>query len=573
MRWSELFIPTLKETPAEAEAISHILMIRAGLIRKLAAGAYSYLPLGFRSLLKVQNIIRQEMNRAGALEVLLPSLQPAELWKNSGRFSALGEDMISFIDRHGNQMIMGPTHEEVITDLVKGGIRSYRDLPKILYQIQTKFRDEIRPRFGVIRSREFIMKDAYSFDRDWEGLDQSYQRMFQTYQRIFQRCGLAAVPVEAETGVMGGDVSHEFMVRSERGEDLIVQCEGCGYAASLEKAECRRETRNQSTETRKIKETLQKIYTPNLKTVEKVAEFLKVAPAQMIKTLIYSADGETVAVLVCGDHEVNPAKLQRFLKCQVLKLADAKTIERTSGAPVGFAGPIGLKEKIKMIGDWAIQGIENGVTGANEGDYHFVGVKVQEDFQPDQWTDIRLIKEGDVCPKCEKKVKLTPAIEVGHIFKLGTKYSKILGATFVDQDGQEKPLIMGCYGIGVNRILAAEIEQSHDTNGIRWPMAIAPFQIIIMPLNIADPKTRETAEQIYQDLQKEGWEVLFDDRDERAGVKFKDADLIGIPYQIVIGEKNLAQGKVEWRKREGGAPVLLDPREVVKTLPSHQALS
>ncbi len=573
MRWSQFLIPTLKETPADAQAVSHVLMIRAGLIRKLAAGAYTYLPLGVRSLHKAQEIIREEMSRAGALEVLLPALQPAELWKESGRLAVLGKDMISFVDRHGSQMVMGPTHEEVITDLARNHLRSYRDLPKIFYQIQTKFRDEARPRSGVIRSREFIMKDAYSFDTNVEGLEKNYQKMFETYVRIFERCGLKAIPVEADTGVMGGDVSHEFMVLSDSGEDLVAVCGSCGYAASLEKAECQQGTvpeRGLSPESGKWevgsgkdKNKFQKVHTPGISSVEKVSQFLKVKPNQLIKTLIYLADGKPIAALVRGDHEINEAKLRRAIGCQALQLADPATIQRVTGAPVGFSGPVGLKGKIQLIADFGIQRIENGVIGANEAEYHLTGVTAGKDFQPDQYKDIRYMTSEDPCPKCQKKVEIKTAIEMGHIFKLGLKYSKAMGANFLDQDGKEKPLVMGCYGIGVNRILAAAIEQSHDENGIIWPLSISPFQLLITVVNAASVPLMQTAEKIYETCAQAGIEVLLDDRDERAGVKFKDADLIGIPYRVVVGEKNFAQGKIEIKRRQDKENVLISPEAVV----------
>ncbi len=562
MRWTQLLIPTLKEVPADAEAVSHILMVRAGFICKLAAGAYSYLPLGLRSLQKVQQIIREEMNRAGALEVLLPALQPAELWKESGRLAVLGKDMISFVDRHGSQMVMGPTHEEVITDLARNYLRSYRDLPKILYQIQTKFRDEARPRSGVIRSREFIMKDGYSFDTSAEGLNVSYQKMFDTYIRIFERCGLKAIAVEANTGIMGGDVSHEFMVLSESGEDLVVVCGSCGYAVSREKAECVKvEGGRSKVEGEKTK--VQKVHTPGVSSVEKVSQFLKVKPSQLIKTLIYLADGKPVAVLVRGDHKVNESKLSRAIGCQVFQLADTVVIQRITGAPVGFSGPIGLKEKIQLVADFAVKGIEDGVVGANEAEYHLTGVAVGEDFQPDQWKDIRYMTAEDPCPKCQKRIEIKTAIEMGHIFKLGIKYSKAMGANFLDQDGKEKPLVMGCYGIGVNRILAAVIEQSHDENGIIWPVTIAPFQLLITVVNAANESLMRAAEKIYHDCIQAGVEVLLDDRDERAGVKFKDADLIGIPFRVVVGEKNLTQGKIEVKRRQDKESTLTSPESVV----------
>ena len=544
MRWTQALIPTLKEDPAEAEIISHKLMIRAGLIRKLTAGAYSYLPLGWRVLSKVENIIREEMDKKGAQEVLLPALQPSELWKETGRYADLGEDMVKFIDRHNKETVMGPTHEEVITDLVRNNVKSYKELPLILYQIQTKFRDEMRPRSGVLRSREFIMKDAYSFDRDTAGLDKSYQKMYDAYNAIFTRCGLKFLAVEADTGIMGGDVSHEFMVLSESGEDTIVHCAKCGHSASLDKAQC-----VEGSYAAEGEKPLKEVDTPGISTIEKVSVLLKVKPQEMVKTLIYELDGKAVAVLVRGDHEINEAKLKKALKVGHIRLAEVEMIEMATKAPVGFAGPVGLKE-VDIIADLSLKGLKNFVTGANKKDKHLLNANFDRDFTAGRFADIRSAVNGDKCPKCGAAVKLEQAIEVGHVFKLGIKYSKAMSANFLDEDGKSKPCIMGCYGIGVNRIAAALIEQSHDKDGIIWYPSIAPYTVAILPLNSAHAQSMEAAEKIYNELTAAGIECILDDRPERAGVKFKDSDLIGFPIQIIIGEKKIANGEVEVKDRK-----------------------
>ncbi|MCM8812880.1 MAG: proline--tRNA ligase [Candidatus Omnitrophica bacterium] len=556
MKWSEFLLPTLKEVPAEAEAASHILMLRAGLIRKLTAGVYSYLPCGLRVLRKIERIVREEMDRQGALEVLLPAIQPLDLWMKSGRFAALGEDMITFIDRHKKQNVLGPTHEEVITALVKQEIGSYRQMPVILYQIQTKFRDEARPRFGVMRSREFIMKDAYSFDVSWECLDRSYAKMYDAYCRIFQRCGLRFLAVEADTGVMGGDASHEFMVVAPNGEDRIVSCAACGYAASLEKAACLRREQAPAAQAAPVERPWEILPTPGKRAVEEVAAFLGITAADLIKTIMYSADGKPAAVIVRGDHEVNEAKLRRCLGARQLTLADEKMIVQATGAPVGFSGPVGLSAAVPIIADYALAAGGPWVTGANQADAHLRNVSLPRDVAITQWADVRYITPADCCPRCGKEIRLEQAIEVGHVFKLGTKYTESLQANFLDDAGRSAPMIMGCYGIGVTRIIAACLEQNHDAQGIIWPAEIAPFQALIMPLNPEDPASRATADSCYRQLQRQGIEILLDDRNVRAGVKFKDADLSGIPVQVIIGEKNLAQGNVEIKTRCSGERLL-----------------
>ncbi len=544
MRWSQTFIPTLKEDPAEAQVPSHRLMVRAGLVRQLVAGAYTYLPLGFRALQKAIRIVREEMDRSGALEVLMPAIHPAELWQETGRFADYGDTLMKVRDRKGALLVLGPTHEEVITDLVRNHINSYRQLPVIFYQIQTKFRDEPRPRFGVLRTREFLMKDAYSFDVDVPHLNQSYEKMYQAYCRIFDRCGLKYVVVEAESGPIGGEASHEFMVLAETGEDALVECEQCRYAANLERAEI---GNREVSAAPLFANELRKVHTPARSTIEQVSGFLQCLPQQMIKTLIYLADGEPVAVLVRGDHEVNENKLRRLLGVSRVELADPETIERVTGAPVGFAGPIGLK--VRLLADRAVLLVAGGVTGANEMDYHLVGVQPGRDFQPSLVADLRIAGDGDPCPRCSGVLRLRRGIEIGHVFKLGTKYSAKLGAQYLDEKGQAHPIIMGCYGIGINRILAALIETSHDENGIIWSVSLAPYQVLVLPLNVAQPEIQQTAERIYRQLSELGIEVLLDDRDARAGFKFKDADLIGLPLRIVIGEKTLQRGEVEMKWR------------------------
>ncbi len=564
MRWSLTYIPTLRETPAEAEIPSHRLMLRAGLIRKLSAGTYSYLPLGFRVLHKVIQVIREEMTRAGALEVLLPALQPGELWKRSGRDSQMGEQMIRFKDRHGKETVLGPTHEEVVTDLVSGELRSYRDLPKTLFQIQTKFRDEPRPRFGVIRSCEFLMKDAYSFDRDEAGMNVSYQRMYDAYSRIFSRCGLEAIPVEAETGVMGGEDSHEFMVLAENGEDRVVRCSSCSYAASLVRAAVGIpivHTRPAGDSPKPV----QVVDTPGVSSVEKVSQLLRVEPNRLVKTLVYRADSQLLVALVRGDHEVNPEKLRKAAGVQALEMADAAAIEKLTGAPVGFAGPVNLQGG-RLIADPAVIQVVNAVTGANQADKHLVNVNPGRDFKPEEVADIRFAAEGDPCARCGKKLKLLAAIEVGHIFQLGTKYSAAMGATFLDEDGKQKPFVMGCYGIGVSRIVPAVIETHHDASGISWPFSMAPYPTVLLPINPDDDAVREAAEGLYREAVQAGVEVLLDDRSVSGGVKLKDADLIGFPLRILLSEKSLAKKSVELKRRTESEATLLPLSEAVDHL-------
>ncbi len=564
MRWTEALIPTLKEDPQEAEVISHKLMIRAALVRKLFSGAYSYLPLGLKVLQKVSDIIREEMNSKGAQEVLLPAMQPPELWKKTGRYELLGAVLIKFKDRHNKELVLGPTHEEIITDLVANNIKSYKDLPLTLYQIQTKFRDEPRPRFGVMRTSEFIMKDAYSFDRDIEGMEASYKKMYEAYCRIFERCELPYIPVEADPGMMGGSVSHEFMVPSEAGEDNIVVCSKCKYAASTHIAACTSTPDGKSSKSEK-KLPIAEVETPGISTIERVSEFLTVEPVKLIKTLLYRADGNTVALLVRGDFEANETKLKNYLKCAILELADEKTIQEATGAPVGFSGPVGLKNA-RLVADNSVKDMVNSVTGANKKDAHLINVNIGRDFETKEFSDLRGITKLDKCPACGKPIDVKRAIEVGHTFKLGTKYSEVLGARILEQDGKTIPVIMGCYGIGVTRIIPTLIETSNDKDGIIWPVSIAPYRIIIVALNIASKKVKDISEEVYKDLTKAGHEVLFDDRDISAGIKFKDADLIGIPIQIIIGEKNAKKDVVEIKNRGDRSVLEVKYKEILTHL-------
>jgi prolyl-tRNA synthetase len=559
MRYSNYFIPTVKETPADAEVVSHQLMLRAGMVRKLAAGIYNYLPLGLRSIRKVENIVREEMNRAGAIEILMPSVIPAELWQESERWDQYGKELLRFKDRKDAQFCLGPTHEEVVTDLVRREIKSYRQMPINLYQIQSKFRDEIRPRFGLMRGREFIMKDAYSFDVDEKAADLSYEKMYQAYRRIFERCGLKFRAVEADTGSIGGSSSHEFMVLADSGEDAIVSCSCCEYAANVEKAEARPIEVAEHADAR----PLERVATPDKRTIEEVSEFLGVHAASMIKTLVLLADNEPVIALVRGDHELNEIKLKNFLGCAELEMAGDEVVTKVTGAPVGFAGPVGLT--VKIVADLAVKGMRNSATGGNEKDLHLKNVNLERDFTVSQFSDIRNVVHGDACPRCKDGVmEMWRGIEVGHVFKLGTKYSKALKATFLDADGKDQIIFMGCYGIGIGRTVAACIEQNNDANGIIFPLPIAPFHCIISALNIKEDPVREASELIYRQLAEAGVEVLLDDRDERPGFKFKDADLIGIPLRIVVGSKNLAEGKVELKDRKSGEVQLLPIAEAVE---------
>lgn len=561
MRYSEMFLPTGREVPSDAELISHQLMIRAGLMRKLTSGVYSYLPLGYRVIRKFEQIVREEMNRSGAQELFMPMVQPAELWQESGRWVHYGKELLRFRDRHDRECCLGPTHEEVITDLVRNDIKTYRQLPRNLYQIQTKFRDEIRPRFGVMRCREFGMKDAYSFDMDEAGAEKSYRKMFEAYQRIFTRCGLRFRSVEADSGSIGGSFSHEFMVMADSGEDAVCYCGQCDYAANLEKAEIARP----KIEDADIKNLpMEEVHTPNTRTIEEVCRFLNVTPDAVVKTLIFSADGEAIAVLIRGDHEVNEVKVRNFLGCASLELADEEMIRRVTGSPRGFAGAVGIRGRI--LADYSLIGMNDCVMGANREDYHIRHVKPGRDFRIENYADLRVIREFDPCPRCGGEIKFARGIEVGHVFKLGTKYSRAMRAVYLDRDGKEKTMVMGCYGIGIGRTVAAAIEQNHDADGIVWPLPLAPYEVIITPVNINEPALSDAAEGLYRTLSEMDVETILDDRDERAGVKFKDADLIGIPYRVTVGPKRLAEGKMEIKNRRTGEITILPVSDVAPFL-------
>ena len=560
MRVSQLLIPTLREDPGEAEVVSHRLMLRAGMIRKVAAGVYTYLPLGLRVIRKIEQIIREEMNRAGAQELLMPIASPAELWRETGRWDYYGKELLRFKDRHERDFCLGPTHEEVITDLIRRDVRSYRQLPLNCYQIQTKFRDEIRPRFGLMRGREFIMKDAYSFDRDEEGAKISYRKMYDAYQRIFSRCGLVFRAVEADTGLIGGISSHEFMVLAETGEELIVYTEEGTYAANVERAEVPPPTASSTEPLR----SLRKVSTPGMKTIVDLTDFLKTTPDRLVKTLLYRTPNETVAVLVRGDHEVNEIKVKKLLAVTELEMADAETVTALTGAPVGFAGPIGLR-RVRILADHAVKALRNFVVGANEADTHYMDVNCDRDFATDLVADLRKAQAGDPAPRGEGELKLARGIETGHVFLLGTKYSDAMKATFLDPQGREQVAVMGCYGIGVGRTAAAAIEQNHDAKGIVWPVPIAPFHLHLLSLGPSE-RIADTARRLYDGLGSAGVDVLWDDRDERAGVKFNDADLIGTPYQLLIGEKGLTQGTLEFKERKSGVVTKMAPDQVVDHL-------
>jgi len=560
MRTSQLLLPTLREDPGEAETVSHRLMLRSGLIRKVAAGIYTYLPLGLRIIRKVEGIVRQEMNRAGAQELLMPVASPAELWRETGRWDYYGKELLRFKDRHERDFCLGPTHEEVITDLFRREVRSYRQLPLNFYQIQTKFRDEIRPRFGLMRGREFIMKDAYSFDADEAGARASYQKMYDAYHRIFSRCGLTFRAVEADTGMIGGTSSHEFMVLADTGEETVVYTETGAYAANVERAELL-PPEDGATEERR---PLQSVHTPNCRTVEEVTAFLKIEPSRLVKTLLYTAGDQTVAVLVRGDHDANEIKIRRILGVTEVELAGQAVVEKITGAPVGFAGPVGLKG-VRVIADHAVKTARNVVVGGNRADTHYVDANWDRDFQVEQFADLRNARAGDPSPRKDGILKATKGIEVGHVFMLGTKYSQSMKASFLDPNGKECLAVMGCYGIGVGRTAAAAVEQNHDDKGIIWPFPIAPFHVHLLPLG-ESPAVKEATARLYADLEAAGLEVLLDDRDERAGVKFNDADLIGAPYQVVVGEKGLASGAVEMKTRRTGEKIKLAPADVPATL-------
>lgn len=546
MRTTNLYAPTLRETPAEAEVVSHQLMLRAGLIRKAAGGVYTYLPLAWRVLQKIEAIVREEMDAAGGQELAMPIMQPAELWHETGRWDVYGDEMFRLKDRHNRDFCLGPTHEEMITSLVRLDVRSYRQLPLMLYQIQNKYRDEIRPRFGLMRGREFIMKDLYSFDKDEAGLDVSYQKMYDAYTRIFSRCGLKFRAVEADGGAIGGSNTHEFMVIAESGEAAIAYCDACQYAANVEKAELKAVVAPSEEEL-----ALELVETPHAKTIEAVAEYLGMPFEKNIKAVAFQDENDgLVLAFVRGDHEVNDIKLQNAVGAAALKMASEAAILKAGGAP-GFMGPIGIHDA-KVVVDHTVMEMKNAVAGANKADYHYKNINPKRDFKGVITADIRLAAGGDPCPHCGAALKTARGIEAGQVFKLGTKYSKALKATFLDENGREQPLVMGCYGIGVSRTMAAAIEQNFDGDGIIWPAAIAPYTVVVVPVNVRDEAQAALAEEVYSELKQARIEVLLDDRKERAGVKFKDADLIGYPIRITVGPKAVSEDAIEVKIRRSG---------------------
>lgn len=545
MRFSKLFARTFKETPSETDTASHQLLLRAGMIQQVSSGIYSFLPLGWRVLHKIETIIREEMDRVGGQELMLSMLQPIELWQKSGRLYSFGKTLFTVVDRKEHQLVLGPTHEEVITTLVGRYVRSYRDLPLLLYQIQNKFRDEPRPRGGLLRVREFVMKDLYSFDSSEEGLDETYRNMIQAYRNIYSRCSLPALLVEADSGAIGGKESHEFMLITESGEDEIIHCPSCGYAANKEKAQSVKPALDRAQPL-----PLEEIFTPNVRTIEDVANFVRVPTSQTLKAVFYSADGELVFVVVRGDFEVNETKLKNLLRCSDIRLATDEEVTRAGLVP-GAASPVGIKG-IKVIADDSITLGSNFVAGGNRPDTHLKNVNYPRDFAVDSISDIVSARPGDSCPKCEGKLLASHGIEVGHVFKLGTFLSERLGAYFTDRNGISRPMIMGCYGIGLGRLLAAIVESNHDDKGIIWPVAVAPFQVHLCPVNMEDNTIVETAEKLYRGLLSEGIEVLFDDRTESAGVKFNDADLLGIPLRMTLSRRTIKNQNIEikWRREE-----------------------
>lgn len=567
MRLSKMYVRTLRELPAEAEIPSHILLLRTGMIRKLASGIYGFMPLGWRTLHKIENIIREEMDKSGAQEILMSAIQPAELWEESGRWSAYGPELWRIKDRNGRDFCLGPTHEEIFTDIVRDGVSSYRQLPLNLYQIQHKYRDEARPRFGLMRSREFIMKDAYSFDKDQEGLDKSYDDMYDTYTRIFTRCGLTFRQVEADSGAIGGNASHEFTALSEVGESDIAYCESCSMAANVEKAVCR--DAEPSPESEAMLE-LQEVYTPGTKTIEELASFLNIDKKNTIKALLfekYDEDGKAdgyVAAFVRGDRDLNMIKLVNALKIpeHAIAFADESKLEAAIGAVGGFTGPIGLHDCMIVV-DSELVGLKNLCAGACKPDHHILNVNYGRDYEGDIVTDLKVLKEGDPCPVCGAPIKHTRGIEVGQVFKLGTKYSEAMNAIYKDENQQDHPLVMGCYGIGVSRTLAAVIEQHHDEDGIIWPVSVAPYHVIVTLVKPKDETQSKLAEDIYQRLLTAGVEAVIDDRDERPGVKFKDADLLGFPIRITVG-KRAGEGIVEYKLRRDSEKTEISVEEAIK---------
>lgn len=560
MKMSNLYAPTLREVPAEAEVPSHQLMLRAGMIRKAAGGVYSYLPLAWRTLRKIEQIVREEMDAKGGQEIAMPIVQPAEIWQQTGRWDVYGDEMFRLKDRHQRDFCLGPTHEEMVTTLVKSDVRSYRQLPLLVYQIQNKYRDEIRPRFGLMRGREFIMKDLYSFDRDTTGLELSYKKMYDAYSRIFTRCGLEFRPVEADPGAIGGSGTHEFMVIADSGEAAIAYCESCDFAANVEKAELLPIVVAEA-----ASGALEAVATPGKKTIQEVTDYLSLPADRLVKSLAFITEKGPVLALVRGDHEVNEIKLLNLLNVLQLEMAGEKEIRADFQSEPGYLGPVGLS-KVTVVADASVMNMHNAVCGANAVDQHYINVSPSRDIKASIVADIRLIREGDLCPRCGATVKTARGIEVGQVFKLHTKYSQALDATYLDEDGQEKLMVMGCYGVGVSRTMAAAIEQHHDADGIIWPVAIAPYQVVIVPINTKDEPQMALAEKVYQELSAAGIEVVLDDRDERSGVKFKDADLIGYPVRITVGPKALKENCVEVKVRRTKESMLYPVNEYVNNV-------
>lgn len=559
MKFSKLFLKTLKENPKDAEVISHKLLTRAGMIKRLSSGVYSYLPLGYRVLKKIQNIVREELEKAGAQEVHMPVLQPAELWMESGRWEKMGAEMMRLKDRHDKDYLLGPTHEEVITDIVRKEINSYKDLPVNLYQIQTKFRDERRPRFALMRGREFLMKDGYSFHTNEASLEEEYQKMHKAYNRIFTRCGLTFRAVEADSGNIGGDITHEIMVLAESGEDEVIYCDSCDYAANIEKAESNISMEN-STDIDELEMKL--VDTPNKQTIAEVSEFLKKQESDTLKALIYKVDEEFYMVLIRGDYDINEIKLKNRLNATEVEQATDEDIEKL-GLKKGYIGPVGITN-IKIIADKTVKSLKNYISGGNVKDKHYINVNHNRDYKLDEFFDIRKVKLGEGCPRCESgKLNSARGIEVGQIFKLGRKYTEALNCTYLNEEGKTNHMIMGCYGIGVSRTMAAAIEQNNDENGIIWPMSIAPYHVIIIPANVKDDEQMRVANTIYDKMKKENIEVVLDDRDERPGFKFKDADLIGFPIKIVVG-KGVTAGKVELKFRSEDDKIEIEIENIIK---------
>ena len=557
MRMTNLYAPTLREVPAEAEVPSHQLMLRAGMIRKAAGGVYSYLPLAWRTLRKIEQIVREEMDAKGGQEIAMPIVQPAEIWQQTGRWNVYGDEMFRLKDRHQRDFCLGPTHEEMVTTLVKSDVRSYRQLPLLVYQIQNKYRDEIRPRFGLMRGREFIMKDLYSFDRDTAGLEISYKKMYDAYSRIFSRCGLEFRPVEADPGAIGGSGTHEFMVIADSGEAAIAYCDDCDFAANVEKAELL-----PLTSVPEIEKPIETVATPGQKTISDVAAYLSLTADRLIKSLAFITEKGPVLALVRGDHEVNEIKLANLLNVLQLEMAGEKEIQSAFHSEPGYIGPVGLSN-VTLVADSSVMNMHNAVCGANIAEQHFTNVSPLRDIKPTHVADIRLIREGDPCPRCNAPVKTARGIEVGQVFKLHTKYSKALDATYLDENGQEQLMVMGCYGVGVSRTMAAAIEQHHDADGIIWPASIAPYQVVIVPINTKDEPQMVMAEKVYRELTTAGIEVVLDDREDRSGVKFKDADLIGYPLRITVGPKALKENCVEVKVRRSKESLLLPLDEYV----------